>query len=74
MHGPEQYNLFVRANTRYEQHLAATREPGEFPFPRGKYRGVAIKDIPQDVIWSALRPSNNRQGWVCYSGSALSIL
>jgi hypothetical protein len=69
MHGPEQYGFFKRANTRYEEHLAATRESGEFPYPRGNNRnhtGKPIKDVPQDDVWWALRPSNHHQGWVCY--------
>ena len=75
MHGSEQYNSFKRANARYEQHLAATREPGEYLFPRGRgnhrdYIGMPIKDIPQDVVWWALRPSNRHQRWVCRSNSA----
>ena len=68
MHGSEQYNFFRRANARYEQHLSATREPGEFPYPQGNHRGYtgkAIKDIPQDVVWWALRASNRHQDWVC---------
>ncbi|KAF8554119.1 hypothetical protein OG21DRAFT_1509253 [Imleria badia] len=66
MHGPEQYGFFKRANTRYEEHLAATRESGEFPYPRGNNRnhtGKPIKDVPQDDVWWALRPSNHHQGW-----------
>ncbi|KAH0826798.1 hypothetical protein J3R83DRAFT_5221 [Lanmaoa asiatica] len=66
MYGSEQYNFFVRANARYEQHLATTCAPGKSLLPRGtshEYAGVPIEDVPQDDIWWALRPSNRHQAW-----------
>lgn len=72
----QQYNDMVEENSRYEEWLSArTRSPGELPYPpgnNGDYTGIPIKDIPQDVVWWALRPSNHHQGWVCRSASHLS--
>ena len=71
-----QYNDFMGANTRYEQHLAETRESGDFPFPPGhinKYEGKHIKNVPQDAVWWALRPANQREGWVRRSNVAYDV-
>ncbi|KAG8217028.1 hypothetical protein J3R82DRAFT_7344 [Butyriboletus roseoflavus] len=40
--------------------------PGKFPLFRGsnsKYADLPIEDVPQDVMWWALRPSNSQRDW-----------
>jgi len=54
-----QYPFVVKENERYEEHLAATRPPGMFPFPWGKHKNRPLMVVPQDNVLWALRPEHS---------------
>ncbi|KIM70847.1 hypothetical protein SCLCIDRAFT_173046 [Scleroderma citrinum Foug A] len=48
------YEAFKEANTRYDEWLFQTREPGEYPIPFGKYEGQRLDAVPDSLRYWAI--------------------
>lgn len=66
-----QYADLKEANDRYEEQLLQTPEAYTLSF--GKHKNKRLDEVPEDYIWSVIRPSFSDNPWVSRSSCHVHV-